>query len=203
MRNDPRTGFTVTELIVAIGIFVVIVTIAVGVFVNTVQSQRRLTALMAVNNNAGGVLEQIAREVRTGYRFCEEEFPGGSNPSGPCDLTAGQLTFTNYQGVAVTYALDANGAVTRVREGDLDPLALTALEVEVTRLEFTVVQMDGNGIPSDDVCNPWRITMVMGVRPAAGAPGADEVNLQATVSSRVLPVEAPGAPEIIAQNCQI
>ncbi|GEM_PF-856566 len=196
----PQDGFTVTELIVAMGVFIVLVTIAVGVFVNTVRNQRRLTMLMSVNNNAGNVLEQIAREVRTGYRFCEEEFLGGSNPSGPCYFENDFLTFTNYRGALVTYEYDeASGSITRLEEGNVDAVPLTAAEVEVSYLSFLVRQY-GDG--AEDMCNPWRITITMGVVPRGSALSAQEVRLQTTVSSRVLPVEAPGVPESIIEICQ-
>lgn len=201
--STRREGFTVTELIVAMGIFVIMVTIAVGVFTNAVRSQRRLIELMAVNNNAGVTMEQIAREVRTGYRFCEGT-GGGLNPADACAVTANMLSFTNYRGNEVTYALDASSSiVTRFEEGvDIAPLSLTAPEAEVAYLTFFVSQMDGNGASGDDVCSPWRITFVLGVKPRNAGPGEDETKLQTSVSSRVLPVEAPGAPESIIQTCQ-
>lgn len=201
MRNS-RSGFTVTELIVAMGVFLVVVTIAVGVFTSAVRNQRRLTTLMAVNNNAGGVLEQMAREMRTGYRFCEGT-GAGQNPGEPCAVTSNTIAFTNYNGTVVTYALDAaSGAVTRLEEGSASPLPLTAGEVEVAYLTFLISQFDGNGAGADDVCNPWRITIAMGVKPEGADPGEDEVRLQTTVSSRVFPEEAPGAPESIVTLCQ-
>ncbi|MDP3975193.1 MAG: type II secretion system protein [Candidatus Jorgensenbacteria bacterium] len=196
-------GFTLVELIVAMGVFVVIVSIAVGVFVNTVRNQRLLTELMAVNNNAGGILEQIAREVRTGYRFCDNLIPP-QNPALPCALSDTTLSFTNYRGVNVTYAFDGGngGAVTRREEGEAFAVPLTAPEVGITYLTFSVNQFDGNGISSDDVCNPWRVTAVMGVRPKSETLADREIRLQTTISSRVFPAEAPNAPEIIIQTCR-
>lgn len=179
-----KKGFTVVELIVAMGVFVVIVTIAVGVFVGSVRNQRLLTELMAVNNNAGGVLEQMAREIRTGYRF---------------DATADALTFTNYKGETVTSTLAA-GKITRQAAGRAAH-AMTADEVEVTYLTFLVSQKNQNADPSDDVCNPWRITILMGVRSRNPALADREIKLQTTVSSRVFPAEAPNAPEEIILIC--
>jgi prepilin-type N-terminal cleavage/methylation domain-containing protein len=204
MRNASRNGFTITELIVAMGVFVIIVSIAVGVFVNAVRSQRRLTELMAVNNSAGSVLEQIAREVRTGYRFCESDTNPGMNPDEPCAVVAADsVSFVNYRGRKVTYALDGNGAATRLEEGNLDAPPLTASEVEVTHLQFSISQLDGNGDTADDACNPWRITIAMGVRSrSVELANEQEVRLQTTVSSRVFPVEAPAAPESIIEICQ-
>lgn len=205
-RPEPQklrrcAGFTIVELIVAAGVFVVITTIAVGVFINVVRDQRRLVTLMAVNNNAGGVLEQMAREIRTGYRFCENR---GQNPGSPCNLsTESELQFTNHASSTVRYKLNtSSGVITRVQDNGAEQ-ALTAGEVEVTYLSFTVRQLNQNGSGGDDVCNPWRITIGMGVRPRGDTDTAREVRLQTTVSSRVLPAEAPNAPESIIRACPL
>lgn len=187
-------GFTVTELIVAMGVFVVVVVIAVGVFVGVVQNQRRLTELMAVNNNAGAALEQMTREIRTGYRFCE-----GQNPAQPCDATTESLNFENYAGDAVRYARTEGNRIVRSVEGGAE-IGLTSSEVDVTDLAFIVAQ---RGLTlGSDLCAPWRITILMRARPRGDADASRETKLQTTVSSRVFPVEAPGAPDSILQTCQ-
>lgn len=192
VRVHSRRGFTLVELVVAMGVFTVVVSIAVAIFVSAVRNQRLLTELMAVNNNAGGVLEQMAREMRTGYRFCE-----GRNPSAPCADEGSSAAFTNHEGEGVTYAYDAvNGAVTR------QGVPLTADNVLVTYATFAVFQKNQNGLSDDDVCNPWRITIAMGVRPRNEALKDRETRLQTTVSSRVLPREAPKASEEIIRACQ-
>lgn len=197
IRANSQSGFTLVELLVAMSIFVIIVSIAVGVFVSTVRNQRLLTELMAVNNNAGGVLEQITREARTGYRFCE-----GQNPDFSCSLVGKTLTFTNYRGVKITYEFnESDGVVTRSEEGDGVPLNLTAPETKVTSLVFAIKQLGVNGVSDDDVCDPWRITITMGVSPRNSSLADRIVNLQTTISSRVLPVEAPKAPAEIIQIC--
>lgn len=184
------------ELIVAMGVFIVIVTIAVGVFVSTVRNQRSLTALMAVNNNAGSVLEQMAREMRTGYRFCGDQSGGSA-----CDESGNEVNFTNYAGSEVRYALETNGSITReVAGGNAE--SLTASETEITYLWFTVAQHSAPGGSGNGLCSPWRVTITMGVRPRGDTDTARETKLQTTVSSRVFPAEAPGVSEEIIQTCQ-
>lgn len=196
MKHYSNQGFTIVELIVAMGVFIVIVTIAVGVFVSTVRNQRSLTALMAVNNNAGSVLEQMAREMRTGYRFCGDQSGGNA-----CDESGNEVSFTNYAGSEVRYALTATGSIVReVAGGDAE--SLTASETEITYLWFTVVQHGAPGGLVDDVCSPWRMTIAMGVRPRGDTDATRETKLQTTVSSRVFPAEAPGVSGVIVQTCQ-
>lgn len=195
IRADSQSGFTLVELLVAMGIFSVLVTIAVGVFVNTARNQRLLIDLIAVNNNAGGVLEQMAREIRTGYRFCE-----GQNPASACDTKENKLTFENHRGERVTYAYDeTRRAVTRTVGGTTSNL--TAGEAYISYLSFMVAQKNQNSDSGDDQCSPWRITIVMGVRPRNAALEDRVTRLQTTVSSRVLPAEAKDAPALVIQEC--
>lgn len=72
--NSKNSGFTVIELIVAMTIFVILMSIAVGGFVHLLKSQRVVAALMIANDSASLTLEQMAREMRTGYNFCITPF---------------------------------------------------------------------------------------------------------------------------------
>lgn len=162
MNFKSKRGFTVVELIVAMSVFAILVTMAVGVFIQGLRSQRLLTYLMAINNNAGLVLEQMAREIRTGYKF-------GSG--------GGSLGFTNFERESVTYS-SAAGRLTK------NGTPLTAPDVNVKYLSFIVDQQG-------DICNPWRITILMEVA-SRKIDVVQTAPLQTTISSRVLPVEVPG-----------
>lgn len=63
-------AFTIVELIVAMSLFMILISIAVGSFINVLRNQRVVVALMAVNDSMNLSLEQMAREIRTGYNFC-------------------------------------------------------------------------------------------------------------------------------------
>ena len=92
-----RRGFTLIELVVAIAVFAVIVSVAVGGFVGALRSQRQVSALISVNNNVSLALEEMAREIRTGRNFCDLAFPCPADGSG--------LTFFNAHGDLVTYQI--------------------------------------------------------------------------------------------------
>jgi len=59
-------GFTMIELLVAISVFTVIITITSGIFISSLRSNRTSVALIAANSDAQLTLDQMARMVRKG-----------------------------------------------------------------------------------------------------------------------------------------
>ncbi len=166
--RDSRNGFTLVELIVAIGIFSTIVAIAAGGFVRALRTQRQTVGLLSANSNASLVIEQMAREIRTGYDFCV---------NGQICLGASELSFRNAAGESITYRL-GNEAVERGVGNVFAPL--TASNVSIRYLNFVI---SGNQ-PNDGV--PPRITVVLGVSSRELGVAGTVINMQTTVSARVL-----------------
>jgi type II secretory pathway pseudopilin PulG len=181
IRN--QSGFTTTELLVGVGLFTVVSTVMTGIFISAVKNQRLLQQIMAVSNNAGLVMEQMARESRTGYDFLVQE-----GETGECPLGSGSVLafFNGQRNTETRFYLAENGTVVR-QEGEDVPLELTASNVEVRSLCFTRVQFD------DYACNPERVTIAMEVAPREST-STPPLAIQTTVSSRVLPREIVGDP---------
>jgi len=162
-----NNGFTIIELLVSIGLFGVVVTIAVGGFVQALRTQRQASALIAAANNVSLALEQIAREVRTGFNFC----PSASSCS------ENEIVFTNANLETVTYKL-ADGAIERRVEGSLSE-RITGSNVKVEYLKFVVF-----GSLKDDGYQP-RITISLGVSPREVGVSGNVARIQTTISSRI------------------
>lgn len=185
MRNgkEKRAGFTITELLVGVGLFTVVSTIMTGIFISAIRNQRLLQSIMAVNNNVGLVLEQMARESRTGYDFLVQEGEGICEPG-----SGSELSFMNGQrNMETKFYLAENGSVVR-QESELPPVELTASNVEVRKLCFRAAKFN------EEACNPERVTVVMEVAPRENASSVPPIHIQTTVSSRVLPKEILGDP---------
>lgn len=174
-------GFTVTELIVAMGVFAMLLTVAVGAFIQALRNERRLLDLMAVNNNAGLVLEQIAREIRTGHSFDFGAVAVGCGNGGGTELN-----FINHSDKNITYRLSQNNAIEKeILQDNPLPFNLTASNVSIENLCFMIKQFDN--------CAPWRLTVLMKVF-SRTQPDVLPVNIQTTISSRVLPREIKNDP---------
>lgn len=167
-------GFTLMELMVAMTIFIILMVIVSGGFVNAIKTQRSMTQLMSVNNNASLVLEQMVREIRTGYGFTLNDQGGGCS---------NRLEFINFASNTVVYSLSED-RVWR-SEAAAPAQALTATNVDIERLCFVSTPAVRE---SEDIF-PWRITILLrvGARDNLGENSA--LNVQTTVSPRILPLD--------------
>ncbi len=172
-----RKGFTLVEMIVAMSVFTILLTVAVGVFVKSIRSQRELVHRLAIIDNAGLALEQMTREIRTGYDFSGTD----------------SLRFKNKDGETVNFLKAGNQILRRVDDNDFE---LTGPNVQVKSLSFDVQQTN------NDKCNPWRVTIGLRVG-SEELQSNDDIVLQNTVSSRVLPIEMPNAPQDILNDCKL
>ena len=179
MNLKDSSGFTLTELIVAMSVFIIATTIISGVFVRAVRTQRQVGQLMAINSDASLIIERIAREIRSGYDFML------SNTN--CVVGNDLIIFTRPKGAATTtiaYRWDASsGAVERAESvggiTDTDYGVLNASQTKIGRLCFIKMQTGDN---------PWRITVILTVG-SQDDQLASETYLQTTVSSRILPMD--------------
>lgn len=157
-------GFTLVELLVGMTVFLVAIIIGTAVFINGLKTERQLVAEMAVNNSANLVLEQIARDIRTGYDFSL--------------IGEERLDFKGRDGENISYNLAPEAAIKRT-VGTRGALSMTGTGVNVRVLKFFVHNRGD--------CDPWRVTIAMRVSPASNL---DKIyNIQTTVSSRVLPMD--------------
>ncbi len=164
-----RQGFTLVELLIAMTLFITVIGISAGSFVQILRTQRMTVALIAANNNAVLTLEEITREIRTGQHFSMQA-------NGDTD----DFLFTNAQGQTVTYHWDS---AAQALEKSIDGVTfkkLTADNVLVTRASFRIFQDPaGKSFPP-------RITILLAVG-ATGLPfTTPAINLEMTVSSRAL-----------------
>lgn len=179
-ESKIKNGFTVVELIVAMGIFVILMSVAAGGFINLLRNQRIIAALISVNDSMNLTLEQMAREIRTGYNFEK--------------ISDSELQFTNAYNFKIVYRLN-NKAIEKGMEdfltGEKIYRKLTADNVEVDKFNIGVCGQNlggetlGNcGVGGDSY--PPRITLGMSV--SSAEPDVKKlnifINIQTTVSVR-------------------
>jgi prepilin-type N-terminal cleavage/methylation domain-containing protein len=202
MKKEKK-GFTLIELLIAIGLFSILVAIAAEGYVSALRTQRQIASLISAQSNAGLALEQMTREVRTGYLFCH--LPGQNIPIAACGCTqtlgsmtgpsgplwtCSSLDFYNAQSEHVNYSLVGGDTLSRSDSaqngGALE--AITSNSVSVSSLRFLLEgQIEGDN---------WtpRITILMAVAPSSTDPTFtnDTLDLQSTVSAREIDCSPSG-----------
>lgn len=189
------------ELLVAIALFSIVVAIAASGFVNALRTQRQVSSLISAQSNVTLVLEQMAREVRTGYLFCHglaSTTPNNdpfSNDYCGCNVDASNvwtcdaLDYYNAAGGHVNYSL-RNGALAKSDTNAADPTAqsITGNDVSVKYLHFILY-----GNLEGDHWTP-RVTVAIGVAPSSTDPGVsgDVLNMETTISARQIDCSAGG-----------
>jgi type II secretory pathway pseudopilin PulG len=91
-------GFTLVEMLVAVGLFIIVMVVSMGSLVAVVGADRRAQAIETVVNNLDFALDDMARTIRTGDNFhCRDGAGAGgaqpdlSNISAPQDCQSGSF----------------------------------------------------------------------------------------------------------------
>ena len=67
--SKPQSGFTLIEMIVSLGVFSVVVTIAVGALLILIAANRQLQDEQTILGNLAFALDSMTREIRTGTQY--------------------------------------------------------------------------------------------------------------------------------------
>ncbi|MFC1700751.1 PilW family protein [Patescibacteria group bacterium] len=152
-------GVTLVEVIVALAIFWVVISVAVNIFAYELKGQRKSSAMQLVQNNSRYALESISKEIRMSHI--------------EADSNENMLHITAYKigGVAVdvVYIL-AGGKI--LRNGS----AITSDQISVSKLKFYI---------NNQANTPAIMTIVMTAETSgAKAEQNVKIDLQTTISTR-------------------
>ena len=128
-------GFTLIELIVALGVFAIVMTLAAGGYLVIIASDRQAQATATSVDSLAFALETMTRDIRTGTHYhCAS--PSG----GDCTNGASSFYFTDTQNESVSYTLaGSSGAhyISKTVNGSTGVLTDSAA-IDVTKLIFYV-----------------------------------------------------------------
>ncbi len=206
MRAGER-GFTLVEMMVAVGLFAIVMVVCVGALLSLVNANRKAQALQSVINNLNIALDGIVRDARMGSDFyggsATDPSCGSTQVSGmsPHDCASGGSVFAfepfhdcSAQGVTCNngtvprwiyaFSKDSNGIgrIYRTEDGNLaDAIPITAPEISIEDVEFYVV-----GTTRGDSQQPKVVIVVKGTAGAIGTAARTTFHIQATAVQRLL-----------------
>lgn len=202
-KKINRQGFSLLELIVAVGVFSVVATIAVGALLSISKAGKKAFYIQVNQDNLRFTLETIAREARTGYCYQDQSTVSGvvcpafsipnhcTSPqyTGPAE---GCFQFRNARGEDVVYKVSTSPAavdgcngtapVSCVLKSVLGGASnsfypVTSREVQIQNLRFRVFGEDSS---NTDNVQP-RVIIVM----RAQTPGLGNLSTMLDVETSV------------------
>lgn len=170
-------GFTLIELIVAVGVFGIAATFAIGSLITLTGAQRKAAATQNAFDNIRFALEAISKEMRTGEDYV--------NPCGS-KVICNQFRYTNADGDTIRYRLSGTTIQKRI-DPPVGPPGqfqnLTDTRIRVEQLEFYI---DGENNSPPDGEQPL-VTIVIHAVAEKGRPrNESRIHLQTTVTPRKL-----------------
>lgn len=169
-------GFTIFEMIVAVGIFTVVVIVAVSSLLTLTTSEKKAITLQNTQDNVRFAMEAMAKEMRTG-----ENFPAD------CSIGCRAITYRTARGETVFYRLNqASNVIEKASSGtECEPFPdacyfpFTSASVVIEEALFYVT---GAG---DDNLQP-KITLVVRAAALGVERTVSRLHLQTTVAQRRL-----------------
>ena len=193
---NKEKSFSLIELLVAITIFMLVISSAVGLFVSSIRSQSKLLTSQKILDETGYAIEYMSRALRMAKKETKTDpaelclSSTGSNYNNPTGQSS--IRFINYNDQCQEFFLDgdqlkekravsSNDASHKFSDLPTSGVALTSAGFTVSKAIF-LIQGDTH-TPSDDGIQP-RVTIVLEI----GKGSANKIQIQTTISQRDLDV---------------
>ena len=168
-RNHEK-GFTLIELMVAVGVFSIAITASSGLFITSLRGQQRAYVVQNLADNARYAMEIMAKEMRMG-----SEFSGATCAGNNCSFISHMM---HRDGKNIRFRRDTGTNKILFDDGTSE-LPITSANIEVTSLDFELI---GGSATTHE-----RVVIVMQARVAGNSPYTSaDITLQTTVSPRAL-----------------
>lgn len=178
MKRTSRSGFTLIEMIVSVGLFAIVMLVAMGAYLSLINLDRKARATNDLVTNLTFAVDTMERSLRTGSSY---QCNGGTNcwPSG-----ASKLSFVDDQGRTVTYLVKTDNTIGECIGGSCtasNAKSLTDPRITIQSLMFYV-----RGVGTGDTLQP-RVTFLMkGTLTPDAITGPITFTIQSTASQRAI-----------------
>jgi type II secretion system protein J len=182
---QKNKGFTLIEMLVAVGLFSVVVTVAMGTIFTIIDTNRKSQTLTLVMNNLNFSLESMTRTLKTAipasvYDRADTEV---------CALNPIQQNFINENyndEICYEFIPGADGSrgyITRSNSNGSNPVRVTSDSVDIKSFKAKVIDPGSNGQPRVFI----TVSGVAQISPRVSS----EFDIQTTVTPRTLDIKNP------------
>lgn len=198
--SQRNNGFTLIEMLVALSLFTIVVTIAVGAFLSLIGASKSVQGEQSVITTLTFVLDSMTREIRTGTNYYCNTRSVLDDPSqvststvrdcatgsdGLSFVEAGSSITTGAASARIAYYYDNSSSTNRTimrKVGNGAPQSIVSDGITVTNAQFFVTGSTRLGSGTDT--NQPTVTIVLEARDENGA----TTTLQTTVTQRELDI---------------
>jgi len=161
---QKNSGFTIIETMIAVSIFLIVVTIGIGSLLNTTLLQSKSQDMRSIMDNLSFIMEDMSRNIRTGYNY------GGGGM---------QISFTSFDNIPYAYNIESS-QINKFIDGVSFPLSSSEISFK-SGSGFTIV----GATPGDDL-QPFVTIKLVGEITSKGV--VTPFSLQTSVSQRLVDI---------------
>lgn len=214
-HTNKQHGFTLIEMIVSLGLFSIVVSVAVGALLMLVSTNQRLQGEQSVMTNLAFALDSMTREIRVGsYYYCDSQSTenGSTNifnsdndldtvlqATSYRDCSQGNSGNTRLHGVAfleggnsitagderILYFFDNTDKTIYRRVGAEAKQSVVSSAINIERVDFFVTGTKSVSVGGGSVTDQPSVTIYVEAT-EANDPGGKVYSMQTTVTQRTL-----------------
>ncbi|MBX4200370.1 type II secretion system GspH family protein [Candidatus Parcubacteria bacterium] len=178
-------GFTLIELMTAVSVFVVIMTVSMGAILGVFEASRKTRSIRVVLDNLDFAMEAMTREMRYGKNYHCESDPGASPPFTSvqnCGSGGKLVSFLSSDNIQIAYRIHGT-TLEKSEDGGATYISATSPEVTLNSSSFFYV----TGAVVGDPLQPRTLIKMSGTAGTQQKTQTD-FTLQTLVSQRALDI---------------
>ncbi|HAS80777.1 MAG: hypothetical protein UR25_C0003G0021 [Candidatus Nomurabacteria bacterium GW2011_GWE1_32_28] len=175
IKKSKNTGYTIIETMIAISLFLIIITIGMGALLNANALHKKSQNKRSIVDNLNFIMEDMSRNIRTGSNYSCDRGPN-------CSSGGTTLSFISSDSTAWSYRISGNAIFRSISGVDTE---LTPSEVKINNSGFVVVGAEPFSTP--DTQQPLVTIMLSGAITESDG-SLTPFSLQTSVSQRLLDI---------------
>ena len=176
-------GFSLIEMIVSVGLFTIVMLVAVGALLALVDANRKARTLQSVVNNLNVALDGMVRALRMGHTYNCGGFDPITQGANPCSGGNTVMSFIARDGSIVVYEWDDIGHRIRTTKNGGPPAYLTAPQVDISDMKFYIVGTTPGAV---DGKQPKVVIVIKGTASSGVVKTSTTFSIQSTAVQRIL-----------------